>query len=168
MFSIRKQMFLKIITGVYAYQSVECFPDSSVGKEYTCNARDLSLIPGFGRSLGEGKGYPLQYSGLENSMDCIVHGVTKSQIRLSKFHFHFHGGLLGNWQQIILEILAKSNWDHLTALTPQPQLRAAHPSEAPEPHTQVWAVTSLCQAPKCRVSFVPQAQEALLRNPLII
>ena len=36
-----------------------------------------------------GKGYPLQYSGLENSMDCIVHGVTKSQTRLSDFHFHF-------------------------------------------------------------------------------
>ena len=49
---------------------------------------DLSLIPGLGRSLGEGKGYPLQYSGLENSMDCIVHGVTKSQIQLSDFHFH--------------------------------------------------------------------------------
>jgi len=54
------------------------FPDSSVGKEYICNARDLSLIPGFGRSPGEGTGYPLQYSGLENSMDCIVHGVAKS------------------------------------------------------------------------------------------
>ena len=45
------------------------FPDSSVGKEYACNAEDLGLIPGSGRSAGEGKGYPLQYSGLENSMD---------------------------------------------------------------------------------------------------
>ena len=51
------------------------------------------MIPGLGRSLGEGKGYPLQYSGLENSMDytvhedCIVHGVTKSQTRLKDFHF---------------------------------------------------------------------------------
>ena len=53
-------------------------PDSSVGKESACNAGDLSSIPGSGRSPGEGKGYPLQYSGLENSMDCIVHGVTKS------------------------------------------------------------------------------------------
>ena len=44
--------------------------------------------PGLGRSSGEGKGYPLQYSGLENSMDCIVHGVAKSQTRLSNFHFH--------------------------------------------------------------------------------
>ena len=63
------------------------FPDSSVGKESTCNAGDPGLIPGLGRSPGEGKGYPLQYSGLENSMDCIVHGVTKSRTRLSDFHF---------------------------------------------------------------------------------
>jgi len=45
----------------------------------TCNAGNPGLIPGLGRSPGEGKGYPLQYSGLENSTDCIVHGVTKSQ-----------------------------------------------------------------------------------------
>ena len=49
---------------------------------------DLGPIPGLGRSPGEGKGYPLQYSGLENSMDCIVHGVAKSQTELSDFHFH--------------------------------------------------------------------------------
>ena len=46
------------------------------------------MIPGLGRSPEEGKGYPLRYSGLENSMDCIVHGVTKSQTGLSDFHFH--------------------------------------------------------------------------------
>ena len=63
------------------------FPDSSVGKESVCNARDPSSIPGLGRSPGEGKGYPLQYSGLENSMDCIVHGVAKSWTRLSDLHF---------------------------------------------------------------------------------
>ena len=50
------------------------FPDSSVGKESTCNVEDPGLIPGLGRSLGKEKGYPLQYSGLENSMDCIVQG----------------------------------------------------------------------------------------------
>ena len=54
------------------------FPDSSVGKESTCNAGDPSSIPESGRSPGEGKGYPLQYSVLENSMDCIVHGIAKS------------------------------------------------------------------------------------------
>ena len=52
---------------------------SSVGKESACSAGDQGLIPGLGRSPAEGKGYPLQYSGLENSMDCIVHGVTKSR-----------------------------------------------------------------------------------------
>ena len=65
------------------------FSGGSDGKEYACNAGDLALIPGLGRSPGEGKGYPLLYSGLENSMDCIAHGVTKSQTRLSDFHFHF-------------------------------------------------------------------------------
>ena len=51
------------------------------------NMGDLGAIPGLGRSHGEGKGYPLQYSGLENSMDCVVHGVTKGRMRLSDFHF---------------------------------------------------------------------------------
>ena len=48
---------------------------------------DLGSIPGLGRSSAEGKDYPLQYSGLENSMDCIVQGVAKSQTQLSDFHF---------------------------------------------------------------------------------
>ena len=51
-----------------------------------CNAGDLGSIPGLGRSPGEGNSYSLQYSGLENSMDCIVHGVAKSQTQLSNFH----------------------------------------------------------------------------------
>ena len=55
------------------------FPCGSAGKESACSAGDLGFIPGLERSPGEGKGYPLQYSGVENSMDCIVHGVTKSQ-----------------------------------------------------------------------------------------
>ena len=62
------------------------FPDNSVGKESACNVGGLGSIPGLGRSLGEGKGSPLQYSGLENSMDCIVHGVAKSQTQLSNLH----------------------------------------------------------------------------------
>ena len=61
----------------------------SAGKESTCNAGDLGSIPGLGRSPGEGKGYPLQYSGLENSMDCRVHGVAKSPTQLKDFHFTF-------------------------------------------------------------------------------
>ena len=62
---------------------LESFPGDSDGKESTCNAGDLGSIPGLGRSLAEGKGYPLQSSGLENSMDSIVHGVTKSWTQLS-------------------------------------------------------------------------------------
>ena len=62
------------------------FPCGSAGKESTCNAGDLGLTPGLGRSLGEGNSYPLQYSGLEKSMDCTVHGVAKSPTRLSDFH----------------------------------------------------------------------------------
>ena len=54
------------------------FPGVSAGKESACSVEDLALIPGLGRSPGEGNSYPLQYSDLENSMDCIVHGVAKS------------------------------------------------------------------------------------------
>ena len=66
------------------------FPGGSAGKEFTCNVGDLGSIPGLGRSPGERKGYPLKYSGLENSMDrgawqATVHGVAKSQTRLSDF-----------------------------------------------------------------------------------
>ena len=53
------------------------FPCDSAGKESACSAGDLGSIPGLGRSPGERKGYSLQYSGLENPMDCIVHGVAE-------------------------------------------------------------------------------------------
>ena len=69
------------------------FSGSSVGKESACNAGDPSSIPGSGRSTGEGIGYPLQYSGLENSMDYTVHVVAKSWIELSDFHFHHSNGI---------------------------------------------------------------------------
>ena len=64
------------------------FPCGSGGKESTCNVGNLGSIPGLGRSPEEGKGCPLQYSGLENSMD-YSHGVAKSWTQLSDFHFHF-------------------------------------------------------------------------------
>ena len=57
-------------------------------QESACDVGDLGSIPVLGRSPGEGKSYPLLYPGLENSIDCIVHEVTKSQTRLSAFHFH--------------------------------------------------------------------------------
>ena len=64
-------------------------PCGSTGKESAYNVGELGLIPELGRSPGERKGYPLQYSGLENSMDCIAQGVTKCRTQLSDFHFHF-------------------------------------------------------------------------------
>ena len=63
------------------------FPCGLAGKESAFNVGNLGLIPGLGRSPGEEKGCPLQYSGLENSKDCIVHGVAKSRTQLSDFHF---------------------------------------------------------------------------------
>ena len=70
------------------------FPGGSDGKESACSAGDPGLIPGLGRSPGEGNGNPLQYSCLENSMDggawqATVHGVTNSQTQLSDFTFFF-------------------------------------------------------------------------------
>ena len=67
------------------------FPGGVVFKNLPASAGDtrvMGSIPRLGRSHRKGKGYPLQYSGLENSMDCIVHGVTKSWIRLNHFHKH--------------------------------------------------------------------------------
>ena len=64
------------------------FPCGSGGKESACNAGDLDSIPGLGKSPREKNSYPLQYSGLENSMDSTVHGVAKSRTQLSEFHFH--------------------------------------------------------------------------------
>ena len=68
----------------------------SAGKESACSVGNLGLIPGLRRALGEGKGYPLQYSGLENSVSCIVLGVAKSQRQLRDFHC--------NWADISLFI----------------------------------------------------------------
>ena len=69
------------------------FPCGSAGKESTCNVGDLGSISGLGRSPGEGKGYPLQYSGLEKSTDSIVHGVAKSQTMTEQLsHSYFPYG----------------------------------------------------------------------------
>ena len=64
------------------------FLGGSAGKESACNAGDLGSIPGLGRSPGEGKGYSLQYSCLENSIDCIVRRLTKSHMT-EQLSFHF-------------------------------------------------------------------------------
>jgi len=84
------------------------FPGGSAGKESTCNAGDLGSIPALRRSPGGGHGSPLQYSGQENSMDCIVHGVAKHLTKLSNFHIAlvkclltvYLGGYLGTFDSI--------------------------------------------------------------------
>ena len=76
---------IKLVPGI----NIQGFPCGSAGKETTCSAGDLGLIPGLERSPGEGVGYPLQYSGLENFMDSIAHRIAKSRTRLRDFHFHF-------------------------------------------------------------------------------
>ena len=75
-------------------QRFQGFPYGSAGKESTCNAGDLCLTPGLGRFPGEGKGYPLQYSGRENSADCIVHGVPESDMTEQLMAFTFLAGQL--------------------------------------------------------------------------
>ena len=87
------------------------FPGGSAVKESSCNAEDLGPIPGLWRPPEEGKGYPLQYSGLENSMDCIVHGLANGQTQLSNFHFHCwtiypeHGNILISFISINIFLL---------------------------------------------------------------
>ena len=84
---------LKLVTNVFILGICISlgFPCGSAGKESTCNVGDLGLIPGLGRSPREGKGYPLQYSCQEISMDWLYspYGVAKSQTWLSNFHCHF-------------------------------------------------------------------------------
>ena len=84
------------------------FPCDSVGKESASNVGDLGSIPGLERYPGEEKGYPLQYSGLENSMDYIVHGITKSWTWLSNSDFHFQR-MLAIWSLVLLPFL-KPAW----------------------------------------------------------
>ena len=74
-YPLRNRIHIIILQADFYHKN---FPGGSAGKEFSYKAGELGSIPGLGRSPGEGKGYPLQYSGLENCMDCIVHGVTQS------------------------------------------------------------------------------------------
>ena len=88
-------------------RDTEGFPGSWAGEESACHVGDLGLIPGLGRSLREENSYPLLHSGLENSMDCITHGVAKRQTWLSNSHFYGrnteHEDILPSWDQLDLE-----------------------------------------------------------------
>ena len=86
------------------------FPGSSDGKESGCNAGDLGSIPGSKRSSGEGNVYPLQYSGLENSMDRVawqatVHGIVKSQTQLSNFFSFLLRTIVNNSVELLAHVL---------------------------------------------------------------
>ena len=127
------------------------FPDCSIGKEFTCNAGDHSSIPGSWRSAGEGiclqcgrpgcdrlvgkvpwrrERFPPQYSDLENAINCIVHGVTKSWTYLSDFHYHFIDQI--NSVQFTLSVVSDSLWHHRLRHTrppcPSPTPRACSSS----------------------------------------
>ena len=90
---IRKQQFFDAQPYLWSKSHIHTWllakPCGSAGKESSCNAGDLDSIPGSGRSPGERKGYPLQYSGLEDSMGSIAHGFGKSRIQQSDCQFHW-------------------------------------------------------------------------------
>ena len=98
-FKYNKQLvrYFKIIFLLWYIRPRICpvmgFPCGSAGKESSCNAEDLALIPELGRSPGEGKGYPLQFSGLDNSMGSVVPMVPESWTQLSGFHSLTHAQL---------------------------------------------------------------------------
>ena len=90
------------------HSSIFCFPGGSAGKESACIVEGLGSISGLGRSPGEGKGYPLQYCGLEDSVDCRVHWVAKSRVQLSNFHsltLSTHNGKWNNTSNSICVVI---------------------------------------------------------------
>ena len=139
----------------------------AIGKESACNAGDLGSTSGLGRSPGEGKGYPLQYSGLENSMGCIVHGVAKSGTWLSDFHFHFiflvsvlhHLRSVPSYWCDVLEcgrVRARVFWWAGTISASAPVLANSLPVGAESPAT--WKVGRPLPLRKPKVKYIPSPQ----------
>ena len=90
------------------------FPCGSTGKESACNVGDLDWIPGLGRTPGEGKGYPLQYSGLENSINYTVRGDAKSRTQLSDFHILSSKYLEGHCLSVCIMCLLVNEQEKVT------------------------------------------------------
>ena len=93
-----------VCPNLHFFKDIRGFSCGSAGKESACNAGDLGSIPGLERSPGEGNGYPLQYSGLQNSMDYAVNRVAKSQTQLIDFHIQGH--------QSVSSVMSDSLWPH--------------------------------------------------------
>ena len=107
------------------------FPGGLEGKEFTCNAGDLGLIPRLGRSPGEENGYPLQYAGLEKSTYCLIHGVAKSRTWLSNFHFIPNQACCGKPLHVIFSQLpALAEAGHKT-LRPHRRTQHSHHRDPP-------------------------------------
>ena len=125
------------------------FPGDSAGKASSCNEGDLGLIPRSGKSPGEGKGSPLQYSGL-NSMDCIVHGITKNQTQLSNVYFNFKAA--GIQWLLVQECKCPAPVFQVgtqigTRLKSRPKPRASHEIEAS-------VATQLSSSSSAQISFL--------------
>ena len=123
--------YFHVIPDFRNYGNIGClkgFPCGSAGKESVCNVGDLGLIPGLGRSPGERKGYPLQYSGLENSMDSIVHGVT--ELDMTEWLSLTHSlGCLKSTQGVLSH--------HKVSLNPSPHSKLTFPVRWPCVHVYV-------------------------------
>ena len=129
-------------------QKMKGFPGGWAGKESACTAGDLGSIPGLGRSPGERKGYPFQFSGLDNSMYYIVHGVTKSWTRLNDIHFLFK-----KLKEISLHLrrnpCAERNWAILPAVSKELRSSATSPVSATfwkwitQPQVSLWMAAAL-------------------------
>ena len=127
-------------------------------KKSTCNVGDLGLIPGLGRSPGEGKSYPLQYSGLENSMDRTAHGAAKSHTQLS---LHWLGHRRAKWQQTLSETEVRKRRTRNLRVCFWPKPEALHPMDR---HTDLGSTsrsrTCSQEPPSC-----PGSGSARLQHP---
>ena len=105
--------FVKVYLGIFNVLRNEFgFPCGSAGKESTCNTGDLDSFPKLGRSPGDGKGYPLQHAGLENSMDSRVHVVAKSRTQLSDIHFtSLH--IMNSYTRVLKSLVTFYCWYYL-------------------------------------------------------
>ena len=100
-----------IVYGIPEILKIWLLMGSPAGKESTCHVGDLGSIPGLGRFLGEGKGYPLQYSGLENSMDYIIHGVERVGHNWTTFTFTLNGLVVfPTFFNLSLNLAIRSSW----------------------------------------------------------